>query len=60
MAPDLLKGFFRIGIFILGTSIALLFFVPPDSAEYVVTLLSICVGTALLVLVSLTAWYINR
>ena len=60
MTPNILKGFYRIAIFVIGTSLALLFVVKPNSAEFVVTLLSICVGTTLLLLVMLTTWYINR
>ena len=60
MSPELLKGFYRIGVFVVGTSVLLLFVVEPDSAEYFVTLLSIGIGVILLLLVGLTAWYINR
>jgi len=60
MAPELLKGFFRAGVFVTGTSVFLLFIVKPDSAEFVITVLSICVGVALLTLVALASWYANR
>ena len=60
MTPDMLKVFFRIAIFVVGASLLLLFIVPPESPEYVVTWLSICVGSVLLALVGLTAWFINR
>lgn len=60
MSPELLKGFYRIGVFVVGTSVLLLFVVEPDSAEYFVTLLSIGIGVVLLLLVGLTAWYVNR
>ncbi len=60
MKPELLKGFYRIGVFVVGTSVALLFIVKPDSAEFFVTLLSICVGVTLLLLVGMATWYINR
>ena len=60
MSPELLKGFYRIGVFVVGTSALLLFVVEPDSAEYFVTLLSIGIGVILLLLVALTAWYVNR
>lgn len=60
MSPELLKGFYRIGVFVVGTSVLLLFVVEPDSAEYFVTLLSIGIGVILLLLVGLTAWYVNR
>ena len=60
MTPELLKGFYRIAAFVLGVSIALLFVVEPDSAEFVVTLMSIAVGAALMVAVILTSRYFNR
>lgn len=60
MTPELLKGFYRFAVFVLGDSLALLFVVKPDTAELVVTLLSIGVGAALLVMVILTSRYFNR
>lgn len=60
MTPELLKGFYRIAIFVLGVSIALLFVVKPDTAEFVVTVLSIGIGSALLILVILTSRYFNK
>ncbi len=60
MTPELLKGFYRIAVFIWVVSIALLFVVKPDTAEYVVTLMSIGIGALLLVLVILTSRYFNK
>ncbi len=60
MTPSILKVFYTIAVFIVGASLVLLFIVPPDSAEYIVTLLSTCVGAVLLILVALTTWFINR
>ncbi|MDE2637638.1 MAG: hypothetical protein OXI30_14855 [Chloroflexota bacterium] len=60
MTPELLKGFYRIAVFVLGVSIALLVVVKPDSAEFIVTLMSIGIGAALLVAVILTSRYLNR
>lgn len=60
MTPELLKGFYRIAVFVLGVSIALLFVVEPNTAEFVVTLLSIGVGAALLVMVILASKYFNK
>ncbi len=60
MTTELLKGFYRFAVFVLGVSLALLFVVKPDTAELVVTLLSIGVGAALLVMVILTSRYFNR
>ncbi len=60
MTPELLKGFYRIAVFVLGASIALLIVVKPDSAEFVVTLMSMGVGAVLLLLVFLLSRYINK
>ena len=60
MTPNLLKVFYTIASFIVGASLLLLFIVPPDSPEYIVTLMSTCVGAALLILVVLTARFLNR
>lgn len=60
MTPELLKGFYRIAVFVLGVSIALLFVVKPDTAEFVVTLMSIGVGAVLLIMVILTSRYFNK
>ena len=60
MTPEMLKGFYRFAVFVLGVSFALLFVVKPGSAEFVVTLLSIGVGAALLVMVFLTSRYFNK
>lgn len=60
MAPDLLKAFFRAGVFVAGTSIFLLFIVKRDSAEFVITILSLVIGLILIGLVSLASWYSNR
>lgn len=60
MTPNMLKVFYSIASFIIGASLLLLLIVPPDSPEYFVTLMSICVGAILLLLVALTARFINR
>jgi len=60
MSPELLKGFFRAGIFVAGTSIFLLLIVEPNSAEFVVTVLSLCIGVLLMVSVGVVAWWFNR
>lgn len=60
MTPSMLKVFYSVAVFVIGASVLLLFIVKPDSPEYVVTLLSICIGSVLLILVALTARYFNR
>lgn len=60
MTPDLLKGFYRIAILVVGASIALLFFVQRDSAEFFVSLMALGIGIVLLLLVAAASWYVNR
>jgi hypothetical protein len=60
MSPDLLKAFFRAGIFVTGASVFLMFIVEPESPEYVVTILSLCVGIVLMAAVGGAIWYANR
>jgi len=60
MSPELLKGFYRIALLLVVASLLLLFVVKPDSAEYIVTLFSVAVGTILLVLVLVASWLSNR
>lgn len=60
MSPDLLKAFFRAGIFVAGTSAFLLLTVERNSAEFVITILSLCIGVLLMLLVGLMVWYTNR
>ena len=60
MNPDRLKAFYRMGIFVAGSSALLLFVVKRDSAEFVVTILSLGIGLILMLLVSLVTWYINH
>jgi len=44
----------------IGSSIFLLFIVQRATAEYVVTIMSLCVGVTLIGLVMLASWYANR
>lgn len=60
MSPDLLKAFFRAGVFVAGTSIFLLFIVERESPEFVITVLSLGIGITLIALVGLMIWYTNR
>lgn len=60
MTPELLKAFYRMGVFVLGASLLLFFIVEPDSAEQVITIMSAGIGAALLLLVALASWLMNR
>ncbi len=51
MFGDGLKLFLRAGVFLVVVSLLLLFLVPRDSAEFVVSALSLVIGSVLVVLV---------
>ena len=53
MNSGLLKIFFRLAVFILLTSIFMVLAVPKDSAEFVVSVLSLGIGICLVTLVVL-------
>lgn len=53
MSPELLRIFFRIGMFVTATALFLVFTVPRNSAEYVVSVMSLIVGVVLLGLIVL-------
>lgn len=55
--PRLLRGGFRIGVFVVGLAVVTLPFQPRGSAEFVVTVLSALVGGAFVVgIVALARW----
>ncbi|MCY4147360.1 MAG: hypothetical protein OXE95_03370 [Chloroflexi bacterium] len=60
MTPEMLQAFYRMGVFVLGVSLLLFFLVEPDSAEYVISILSAGIGAALVLLVALASWLMNR
>ena len=49
MDPQLLRGGFRIGLFVLGVALFTLPFQPRDSAEFAVTVMAAIVGGAFVV-----------
>ncbi len=51
MFGDGLKLFLRAGVFLVLVSLLLLFLVPRDSAEFVVSALSLVIGSVLVLLV---------
>jgi hypothetical protein len=53
MGSDLLRTFFRSGMFIVLLSIVLILAVPRDSAEFVISVCSLAIGVTLLALVAL-------
>jgi len=52
---ELLQAFLRLGIFIVVGSLGLLLIVKPNQPEFVVTILSLCIGATLVALVAWTA-----
>lgn len=57
MNSEALKAFFRLGVLIIVLSVAILFAQKPGSPEFTVTILSVCIGAAL---VALVAWVARR
>lgn len=55
MNRSALQAYFRLGMLIVVGSVLLLVVQQPDTAEYVVTVLSLCIGVALIALVALVA-----
>jgi hypothetical protein len=60
MAPGGLKLFFRLGMFVTLTALFLVFTVPRDSAEFVVSVLSLIIGVTLLLLIAIVSWWSQR
>ena len=60
MTPELLKTFYKMGVFVLGASLFLLFVVESGSAEHAISLMSAVTGAALIGLVALASWFMNR
>jgi hypothetical protein len=60
MAPEALKLFFRLGMFITVAALLLVFAVPKGTAEYVVSVLSLVVGLVLLTLVAVVSWWSRK
>jgi hypothetical protein len=59
MDPQILRGGFRIGLFICGLALLTLPFQQPGSAEYVVTVLSAVIGGVFVIGIALVARYTN-
>jgi hypothetical protein len=51
--PDLLRAFFRAGMFVVLVSVALMLALPRDSAEFVISVCSLAIGLVLIGLVTL-------
>ncbi|MFN7209568.1 MAG: hypothetical protein ACK4P1_04135 [Aggregatilineales bacterium] len=58
MNRSALQAYFRLGMLIVVGSVLLLVVQQPDTAEYVVTVLSLCIGAALIALVALVARFL--
>ncbi|MBN1921139.1 MAG: hypothetical protein JW892_07850 [Anaerolineae bacterium] len=55
MSPEAGQLWFRVAIFITLTSLALLFFQQPGTAEFVVTVLALGVGVVMIALIAIIA-----
>jgi hypothetical protein len=61
MTPDTGKAFFRIAVFITLVSLALLPFLKPGTAEFVVDVLTLAVGLVAIAIVTILArWSARR
>lgn len=60
MTPEFMRGFLRGGVFVALVSLALLFFVPPNSAEFVISVCSLLMGLTLIGLIALFSWLARR
>lgn len=61
MTPDMGKAFFRIAVFITLVSLALLPFLTPGTAEFIVDVLALAVGlVSIAVVVVLVRWSARR
>jgi uncharacterized membrane protein len=61
MTPDTGKAFFRIAVFITLVSLALLPFLKPGTAEFVVDVLALAVGLVAIAVVAILArWSARR
>lgn len=58
MNQNALQAYFRLGMLITVGSVLLLMVQQPDTAEYVVTVLSVCIGVVLMALVALAARFL--
>ena len=58
--PGGLKIFFRLGLFVTLTALFLVLTVPRGTPEYVVSVLSLFIGLALLGLILLVHWWSSR
>jgi preprotein translocase subunit Sss1 len=60
MSREFLQGFLRAGVFLTLTSLFLMFVTKPDSAEFVISVLSLLIGLALMGGVIFVLWLAKR
>ncbi|MEQ8676220.1 MAG: hypothetical protein RLP44_18965 [Aggregatilineales bacterium] len=58
MSPELLRTFFRSGMFIVLVALVLIFAVPRESAEFVISVCSLMIGLSLLGLIALASRFL--
>jgi len=57
MDPQILKAGFRIATFVTATAAVLLLFEPPDSAEFVVSVMTLVIGLTFVSIVAVLVRY---
>lgn len=55
MSPELGKTWFRVAMFITVTAGLLLFFVTPGTAEFFITLFTLCIGLVFILIIAIIA-----
>lgn len=60
MTPEYMRGFLRAGVFIALVSLLLIFLVPRDSAEFVISVCSLMMGLTLVGIIALISWLGRR
>lgn len=55
MTPEIGRAGFSIAVFIVMTGVVLLLFLPPGSAEFIVTALAVAVGLVTIVIIAILA-----
>lgn len=59
MNPKFMRGFLQIGFFVGGGGVLLAFIHPPDSAEFVVSVISAVIGLTLVIGVVAVSYFFN-
>jgi hypothetical protein len=60
MTPEFMRGFLRAGVFVAVVSLGLVFVVPRNSAEFIISVCSLLIGLTLIGLIVLFSWLGKR